>query len=83
VWAQTSGFIFEPGVSAQLPEVRVGFDVQFWFWHRYGFLTGVATDTKWRTRVYVAGSYQVYRNTSLFVGVDNKKQVIAGVRLAF
>lgn len=82
VWAQTSGFIFEPGFAAGFDDgPKAGIDTQIYFRRRLALSVGILTDNKWRMRAYAAGSYNVYQNTSVFVGIDNKKEIVLGIRV--
>jgi hypothetical protein len=83
VWAQTSGFIVEPGIVGGLREGRsvAGVDSLFYFNHKLALSAGLVTDAKWRMSVYAGFNYQVYRNTSAFVAFDNKKSVVVGIRV--
>jgi hypothetical protein len=85
------GFIFEPGVAIYYSDrARLGLDVQVAYWHSYGLVLGAGVNmgNEPRTiRAHVAISRSIplnlLSNTSVFVGVDNKKDITAGLRIAF
>lgn len=87
----TKGFIFEPGLALYYSDrARLGLDVQFAYWHAYGLLLGAGVNLgeEPRTvRAHIAVSrtlpLNLFSNTSVFVGVDNKKDFTAGLRIAF
>ncbi len=91
VTAITAGFICEPGLSLYYSDrARLGLDVQVAYWHSYGLLLGAGVNLGEgpRTiRAHVAVSrtlpLNLFRNTSVFVGVDNKKDVVGGLRISF
>lgn len=87
----THGFVFEPGIALYYSDrARLGLDVQFAYWHEYGLLLGAGVNmgAEPRTiRAHIALSrtlpLNLLSNTSVFIGVDNKKDVTAGLRIAF
>lgn len=91
VTAITHGLVFEPGLALYYSDrARLGLDVQFAYWHSYGLLLGAGVNlgAEPRTiRAHIAVSRTVplnlFANTSVFIGVDNKKDVTAGLRIAF
>ncbi len=84
VWTQTKGFCFSPGVGLVLSErPRLSFDAEFAFFRRYGLNAGFTVSRLGRPRLFVGGSYNVYSNSSLLVGIDSRKDIVVGLRVAF
>jgi hypothetical protein len=91
VTAITKGFVFEPGLALYYSDrARLGLDVQIAYWHSYGLVLGAGVNLgeEPRTvRAHVAVSrtlpLNLFSNTSVFIGVDNKKDVVGGLRITF
>ena len=91
VTAITHGFICEPGVAIYYSDrARLGLDVQVYYWHQYGLVLGAGVNMggEPRTvRAHIAVTrtlpINLFSNTSVFLGVDNKKDVVGGLRLTF
>lgn len=91
VTAVQSGFVCEPGLAIYYSDrARLGLDVQLAYWHSYGLVLGAGVNLgeEPRTiRAHVAVSrslpLNLFSNTSVFVGVDNKKDVVGGLRIQF
>lgn len=82
---RSKGFIREPGFVASYSDgLKVGADVQLFFWNRLGLNAGIVVSGS-RGRVYIAASHVVpinlLSNTSVFVGIDHKSDVIFGLRV--
>lgn len=91
VVALNKGFCFEPGLALYYSEqARLGVDVQFAYWKQWGVLLGAGVNTgdRHRTvRAYVAVNHAVplnfLDNTTVFIGVDTKKDAVLGLRIRF
>ena len=91
VYSPQSGFIFEPGITQFHSDYfRVGVDVQWYYFRRWGLLTGGGIDVNHTSRTfdfYQAVGYtlpfETFSNTTLFVGYSMNRQVVPGVRLKF
>lgn len=87
------GFTFEPGLTlaTDSKDGLVGIDTQWFYWANFGVTTGLSIPASRlsinETRVCLAISYNLssmkLNNTSLFMGVDTKKQVVIGTRISF
>jgi hypothetical protein len=85
------GLSFEPGVALYCSDkMRVGLDFQVTYFGAWGVLlgAGVAIGDEPRTiRAHVAVSRSLplrfMGNTQVFVGVDQRKDVVAGLRVRF
>ena len=90
---ETHGFIFRPGacLSSTRDGLYIGADVQFYYFRNFGANVGVTSavgeDFGSKYRAHIATSYrlpfQSFRNTSLYVGIDTKKEITFGARLRF
>lgn len=91
VVALNKGFCFEPGLALYYSDsARLGLDVQLAYYKRWGVLLGAGVNMgeEPRTiRAHVAVNYALplsfMDNTSMFLGMDHKKEVVAGARLRF
>jgi hypothetical protein len=91
VTAITKGFVCEPGLALYYSDrARLGLDVQIAYWHSYGLVLGAGVnlgEEPRNIRAHVAVSrtlpLNLFSNTSVFVGVDNKKDVVGGLRIQF
>lgn len=87
VYAPTKGVIFEPGLAAFYSDenFRLGFDVQFFYWRRFGLNAGAGStlEKPYSVKAFVAGSYNIYSNTSVIVGITQTKEIATGVRVRF
>lgn len=91
VTAIQSGFVCEPGLAIYYSDrARIGLDVQIAYWHSYGLVLGAGVNMgeEPRTiRAHIAVSHtlplNLLSNTSVFLGVDNKKDVVGGLRIQF
>lgn len=91
VTAVNKGFIAEPGLALYYSDrARIGLDVQVAYWKQWGVVLGAGLNLGDEPRT-IRGHIAVTRalpldflsNTSAFVGVDHKKEVVAGLRLRF
>jgi hypothetical protein len=91
VSAINKGFCFEPGLALYFSDkARLGLDAQVAYWRRFGVVAGAGVnlgDEPRTLRLHIAVTHALpfdfASNTSMFVGVDNKKDVVAGLRLQF
>lgn len=87
VYAPTSGVIFEPGLAAFYSDdkFRLGLDAQVFYWRKWGVNIGAGStlEKPYTLKAYIAGSYNVWSNTSLFVGITHTKEAGFGLRIRF
>ena len=91
VVALNKGFCFEPGLALYYSDkVRMGLDVQVAYWKRWGVLLGAGVnvgDEPRTVRLHVGVNYALplnfIDNTTVFLGVDHKKDAVVGLRLRF
>lgn len=86
VFTRTKGFLFEPGLIVAIGDApRLGVNFQFAYWRYWGANVGLTGRLKGSTdpRIHVGVTYNVYSNTNLFVGLDHKKQMMAGITVQF
>ena len=82
IYAPNKGWVFEPGLALGISdEVRYGADLQFFYWNNFGIAVNLLTNSDFSIRTGIVGLYDIYSNTSLFVGVDNKKDITFGIRV--
>lgn len=88
----TKGFTLEPGLVLGVGDsFRVGGDIQYAYWKRWGLTVGGTIPVQNRTINNVRGhlglSYSPYfkyfPNTSIWGGIDSNKSPIAGLRTRF
>jgi len=92
VHAHNKGLVFEPGLSASAGnDVRIGADVQFAYWRRWGLVAGISTVVDHPTLASVNGHVGVSYgpvvtwapNTSLFAGINTQLAPVVGIRVQF
>lgn len=91
VVAGNKGLTFEPGLALYCSDkLRIGVDVQVTYWKQWGLLVGagIAIGDEPRTmRAHVAINRSLplkyMGNTTVFVGMDHKKDLVAGLRVRF
>lgn len=84
VATQTKGWAFEPGVQLSFADGqwRFGPDAQVVYWNSAGLNVGLTADKHWDVRGVISGSYLMYSNTSIVVGLDTESEIYVGVRIA-
>lgn len=89
VTVRTSGVIFEPGLVGVLSgeRCRLGLDIQWLFYRRWGINTGAVVGSDKSFRLYAAGSYYLpfhhFTNTSLLFGIDSNSKFLVGIKVRF
>lgn len=83
VYAPTKGWIFEPGLAivGGSSKLRYGVDIGLLYWNNFELGAVLATDRDYSMRVGIVGMYNVYSNTFVFLGIDNQKETMLGVRV--
>lgn len=89
VTARTKGFTFEPGVSVGEAEIiRAGVDVQWYFYKRFGVLSGLSLNLdryEPRFSLYTGINYlpksKYTQNTSFFIAYDTRRNIYFGIRI--
>lgn len=86
---KNKGFGLEPGLVATTGDgLRLGVDVEYAYWKRYGLLAGVTMPVSRmsldRLRGHLGVSYDLpskwFSNTSLYGGIDTNKNPAFGIR---
>lgn len=85
------GFCFEPGLTLYYSDkARLGIDVQAAYWKQWGVLLGAGVnmgDEPRTVRIHVginrALPFDFIDNTTVFIGVDNRKDAVVGLRIRF
>ena len=80
------GFQHEPGIGYSYSDKgRLVLMLDLLYWHNInlGVGLGMAIDGNTDVRASVHGSYNVYNNTFLFIGVDHTQKVMGGLYLRF
>ena len=76
------GLTFSPGIGGAYSDRGVlVVDAKLAFWGQYSLLSGVGASR--RPFVYAAVGYHIYRNTSVFIGVNHRQEPLAGLRVGF
>lgn len=85
VEARNKGVVFEPGLSLFYSKDRMnlGLDVQFLYWSQYGLNAGFGMSQSYNCSFYLAGNYNFYSNSALFIGVNDELNVVGGLKVAF
>lgn len=83
VYAPTKGWIFEPGLAVVggSDRLRYGVDLGIAYWNNFTLGGIIATDSQFSIRIGLVGMYNVYSNTSIFLGVDQTEDMMIGVRV--
>lgn len=84
--APQSGWIVEPGLSLFYSDkLRLGADVQLYYWHAFGVTIGLGSDTHQSYDAYGAVTYNLpfalTSNTSIFAGYSIRRYATFGVRV--
>jgi hypothetical protein len=88
----TKGFTFEPGLTMAAGDgLRIGADIQYFYWKRWGLTVGGTLPTEGRTldrfRGHLGLSWAPYwkwvPNSSIWAGIDTGADPIFGVRTRF
>lgn len=78
------GFTVAPGVGfAVIDAPMLTIDAKLAYWSRWGLVAGVPLSADHWYHPYAAISYQVYNNTSVFLGPTLGGYIIAGARISF
>lgn len=85
------GFCFEPGLALYYSDtLRLGVDAQIAYYKNFGVLLGAGVsmgDEPRTVRAHIGLSHALplnfTDNTSVFVGIDNSKNVAGGIRIKF
>lgn len=82
VFVRTRGWCLAPGIGGAYHGGKAAgvIDVKWGYWGRVGGVTGFTFP---KFDAYIGPSFQVYRNTSLFVGYSLRQMIVAGFRLSF
>lgn len=82
---RTRGVICEPGIGLfySKDKLNLGLDLQFLYWRKYGASIGVGISNDYRLSTYIGCNYNIYSNTSIFVGVNDIINPVFGVKVAF
>lgn len=91
VVALNKGFCLEPGLALYYSDApRLGVDIQVAYWKRWGVLLGAGInmgDEPRTGRLHVAVSHALpltfVENTTVFVGIDHRKDAVVGLRIRF
>jgi len=85
------GFVFEPGYTAFYTDDKLwyGADVEWFYFKRWGVTTGFGLATRnqgLKVRFNVLSvnynlPFRILSNTSLLIGLDDKKEFLAGIRV--
>lgn len=79
------GFWWGPGLSAAYAgdRLRVGIDAEIAWYRRWSAFIGFNVSTDFSGRGYIAGGYNIYGNSHLFVGIDTEQDFLVGLRTSF
>ena len=85
------GFVFEPGLALYFSDqARLGLDVQVAYYKRWGVLLGAGVnmgDEPRTVRAHVGVNYALplsfIDNTTVFAGIDHRKDAAVGLRIRF
>lgn len=91
VVALNKGICFEPGLALyHSDQTRLGLDVQVAYWKRWGVVLGAGVnmgDEPRTGRLHIAVNHALplsfIDNTTAFIGVDHRKDVVMGLRVRF
>lgn len=91
VTAITKGFCFEPGLTLYYSDrARLGLDAQVAYYKQWGVLLGAGVnmgDEPRTVRLHVGVNYALplnfLENTSVFAGIDHRKDATVGLRIKF
>lgn len=86
VKSQRFGFAYEPGLAIGYGDaLRLGPIMRLAYFDRFGLNLGASFKLQGHVdgRVFIAGSYNFVSNTSLFVGIDHRKDLIGGLSVSF
>lgn len=85
ITVKTKGFCFRPGFGGGFiaGNANLVADVKFVYWGRLGAVAGIPISHHNWTKPYIGCSYTLIRNTSGFVGLNTKKEIVAGLRVSF
>ncbi len=83
---QRFGFGYEPGLGIGYGDaLRIAPNLKVVYFDRFGLNVGASFKVQGHVdgRLFVAGSYNFASNTSLFVGIDHRKDLIGGLSVSF
>ena len=85
VTSKTKGWCFRPGVAVGMVGTsgRVLTSVKVGYWGRFGLVVGTPIHKVDYKSPYLGGSCVVWRNTSLFVGMNSRTKLVYGARISF
>ena len=92
VYSPKWGYVFEPGECIFYSDTfRIGLDTQWFYWQRYGVITGLGINFNNNQRRnidgFIAVSYnlpfETFSNTSIYTGYSFKQQLVVGGRVKF
>lgn len=89
---KTKGFVVEPGLTIYAGDgLRLGLDVQYAYWKRWGLLAGITVPATKRSihniRAHAGVSYDIpnrfFRTSAVWGGVDTRGTPAIGLRTRF
>lgn len=85
VRTKTKGFAARPGLGLVYTHPRLvpALDIKLIYHNRLGMAAGVPIRKDLWRQPYVAATYQISANTAGFIGINNKKKIVFGLRVGF
>ena len=82
---RTRGLLWEPGIGLFYSKdtLNLGLDLQFLYWRKYGASIGVGISNDSKLSTYISCNYNIYSNTSLFVGINDIMNPVFGLKVSF
>lgn len=82
---RTRGLLWEPGIGLFYSKdtLNLGLDLQFLYWRKYGASIGVGISNDSKLSTYISCNYNIYSNTSLFVGINDVINPVFGLKVSF
>jgi len=79
------GAFFEPGISLfySKDQMNLGLEIQWLYWRKYGISIGFGLSHTSKCSAYISCNYNIYSNSSFFIGLNDYIRPVVGLKVSF